>query len=42
VLSLFLTLIVAPWFLKLSIIVIPLVLDRLNNWSAEQSINSNI
>lgn len=41
VLSLFLTLIVAPWILKLSIVAIPLILDRLNSSSTKQSINSN-
>ncbi|CCQ50096.1 riboflavin synthase subunit alpha [Crocosphaera watsonii WH 8501] len=30
------TLIVAPWVLKLSIIAIPLVIDRLNNLTKEE------
>lgn len=37
VLCLFLTLLVAPWLLKLSIVAIPLLLDRLNHWSTQKS-----
>lgn len=37
ILSLFLTLVFAPWILKLSIAAIPLLLDRLNNWSTQRS-----
>jgi hypothetical protein len=37
VLSLFLTLLMAPWVLKLSIVAVPLLLDRLNNWSTQKS-----
>ncbi|ACB51694.1 hypothetical protein cce_2344 [Crocosphaera subtropica ATCC 51142] len=39
VLSSLLTLLVAPWILKLSIVAIPLVIDRLNNLSTEESPN---
>lgn len=35
----FLTLLLAPWALKLAIVAIPLALDRINNWSTEKSIN---
>ncbi|MGB5594716.1 MAG: riboflavin synthase subunit alpha [Crocosphaera sp.] len=36
VLSSLLTLLVAPWALKLSLVAIPIVLDRLNNPSTEE------
>ncbi|MDJ0599420.1 MAG: riboflavin synthase subunit alpha [Crocosphaera sp.] len=39
VLSSLLTLIFAPWALKLSIVAIPLVIDRLNNLTTEKSPN---
>lgn len=40
-LSTFLTLIVAPWILKLAILAIPiLVIDRLNNKTTEESTHS--
>ncbi len=39
VLSSLLTLIFAPWILKLSIVGIPLVIDRLNNLTTEESPN---
>ncbi|MDJ0657886.1 MAG: riboflavin synthase subunit alpha [Crocosphaera sp.] len=39
VLSSLLTLIFAPWVLKLSIVAIPLVIDRLNNLTTEESPN---
>ncbi len=39
VLSMFLTLIFAPWALKLLILAVPLVLDKLNYWSAEKTTN---
>lgn len=38
-LSSLLTLLFAPWILKLSIIAIPLVIDRLNNLTTEESPN---
>ncbi len=38
-LSLFLTLIFAPWALKLLILAVPLVLDKLNYWSAKKTTN---
>jgi len=39
VISVLLTVVLAPWMLKLGLIAIPLVLDRFNLWSAEKSIN---
>ncbi|MGK7874857.1 MAG: riboflavin synthase subunit alpha [Xenococcaceae cyanobacterium] len=39
VLSLFLTLIFAPWILKLLILAVPLVLDKLNYWSGKKRFN---
>jgi len=38
-LSALLTLIFAPWEIKLLIMVIPLVLDKLNNWSIGKNSN---
>ncbi len=38
-LSSLLTLIFAPWVLKLSIVAIPLVIDRLNHLTTEESPN---
>ncbi|MGK7963007.1 riboflavin synthase subunit alpha [Crocosphaera sp.] len=39
VLSSLLTLLFAPWALKLSIVAIPLLLDKLNNRTTEESTN---
>ena len=36
VLALFLTLLFAPWVLKLAIVAVPLTLDKFNSWAAEQ------
>jgi hypothetical protein len=36
VLALFLTLLLAPWVLKLAIAAVPLTLDKFNSWAAEQ------
>lgn len=38
-LSALLTLIFAPWFIKLFIVVIPFVLDKLNYWPTEKPNN---
>jgi hypothetical protein len=38
-LSAVLTLIFAPWILKLAIVAVPLVLDKVNYWSNESSSN---
>lgn len=37
ILSTLFTLVVSPWALKLTLIAIPLVIDRVNNWSTEES-----
>ena len=39
VLSALLTLIFAPWIVKLVVIAVPLVLDKLNYWKTEDSNN---
>ena len=36
ILAIFLTLLFAPWVLKLAIVAVPLTLDRFNSWAAEQ------
>lgn len=38
-LSFLLTLLLAPWVLKLSIVAVPLIIDRLNNRTTEKSLN---
>jgi hypothetical protein len=35
----FLTLVLAPWLLKLAIVAVPLAIDRINKWSTEKSTN---
>lgn len=38
-LSALLTLIFAPWFVKIFIMIVPIVLDKLNYWNLEKSNN---
>jgi hypothetical protein len=36
IIAIFLTLVLAPWLLKLTIVAIPVAIGKLNNWSAEK------
>jgi hypothetical protein len=39
ILSFFIALFLAPWTLKLAIFAVPLLIEKLNKWSTESSLN---